>query len=94
MAEQLELFPNEQVESPAKVKIQDPEWCFQFFDNEPIVIGWQQNPEAESSPLVMQIEAFEGEGMVFQQNGMQFKLFARPISEQSKKEREEELKNK
>lgn len=94
MGEQLELFPNEQVESPAKTKIQDPEWCFQFFDNEPIVMGWQQDPDAEASPLVMQIQPLVGEGLVFSQNGMQFKIFARPISEESKKQREEELKNK
>lgn len=94
MGEQLELFPIEQVESPAKIKIQDPEWCFQFFDNEPLVIGWQQDPNAEASPLVMQIQPVEGEGLVFSQNGMQFRLFARPISEESKKEREQELKNK
>ncbi len=94
MGEQLELFPKEEVEVPKKVKIQDPEWCFQFFDNEPIVMGWQEDTNVEASPLVMQIQPFEGDGLSFTQNGMQFRIFARPISEESKKEREEQIKKK
>jgi len=47
MTEQLELFPVEEsqlqssVEIPAQEPIKDAEWCFQFFNNEPVVFGWQ-----------------------------------------------------
>ena len=64
------------------VIIPDSEWCFQFFDNEPIVFGWQ-DVDAEPSPLVLKIEPVEGEGLTFKQNGMRFRIFPRPISEVS-----------
>lgn len=89
------LEPQGSVSLPEATKIQDPEWCFQFFDNEPVVIGWQDVASEDGpSPLVMQIQPIEGQSMLFTQNGMTFKIFAREISEESKKEREEKLKNK
>ena len=88
MAEQLELFPKEE----GKI-IEDSEWCFQFFNNEPVVFAWQQEG-AEPSPLILQIQPKEGEGLNFQQNGMMFRIFPRTISEQSKKQREEENASK
>jgi len=90
-----QLEPQGSVQLPQSNKIQDPEWCFQFFDNEPVIIGWQDEPSKdEASPLIMQLQPIEGESMIFTQNGMTFKIFAREISEESKKEREEKLKNK
>lgn len=90
-----QLEPQGSVNLPEEVRIQDPEWCFQFFDNEPVVIGWQDEPPVdEPSPLVMQIQPIEGQSMLFKQNGMTFKIFAREISEESKKEREQKIKNK
>lgn len=92
--EQLELFPQEegQVNGSAEVSreiIQDAEWCFQFFNNEPVVFGWSKEG-MESAPLTMQINPVVNEGLVFSQNGMSFRIFARPISEESKKQRTEE----
>jgi len=92
MAEQLELFPQEElqangsVELPKQELLKDSEWCFQFFDNEPVVFGWQ--PESsEPSPLVLQIQPIAGESLTFQQNGMVFRIFPREISEETKTER-------
>ena len=95
MSEQLELFPQEETKSEMEQlpTIQDAEWCFQFFNNEPVVFAWQQEG-AEPSPLILQIQPKEGEGLNFQQNGMMFKIFPRPISEETKLEREKENESK
>ncbi len=69
--------------------IVDAEWCFQFFDNEPVIFGWQDEG-AEPTPLSFKIEPAEGEGLTFKQNGMQFRIFPRPISEETKIQRQKE----
>ena len=96
MTEQLELFPQEETKPKSELeliekqnKIEDAEWCFQFFNNEPIVFAYSNEGE-EASPLVLQLQPNEGEGLNFQQNGMTFRIFPRPISEESKKQRIEE----
>jgi hypothetical protein len=98
MTEQLELFPQQEtqangsVELPKQELLKDSEWCFQFFNNEPIVFGWQ--PEnVEPSPLVLQIQPIAGESLTFQQNGMVFRIFPREISEETKIERKNESNN-
>ena len=102
MSEQLELFPTEvgyelspqeEVNIPEAQPITDTEWCFQFFNNEPIVFAFSNEGET-TAPLVLQIEPKEGEGLNFQQNGMIFRIFPRPISEETKKERKNASKNK
>jgi hypothetical protein len=102
MSEQLELFPTEvgyelspqeEVNIPEAQPIQDAEWCFQFFNNEPIVFAWSNEGE-EPTPLTLQLEPNDGEGLNFQQNGMSFRIFPRPISEETKKERENASQNK
>jgi hypothetical protein len=102
MSEQLELFPTEvgyelspqeEVNIPEAQPIADAEWCFQFFNNEPIVFAWSNEGE-EPAPLVLQIQPQDGDGLNFQQNGMSFRIFPRPISEETKKERENASQNK
>ena len=69
--------------------IVDAEWCFQFFNNEPIVFAWgNENEKAE--PLMLQVQPKEGEGLTFRQNGMVFSIFPRPISEETKQQRGEQ----
>lgn len=70
-------------ENTQPVVITDAEWCFQFFGNEPIVFGWQE-VGAEPTALTLKINPVEGDGLNFQQNGMVFKIFPRPISEETK----------
>jgi hypothetical protein len=100
--EQLELFPTEvgyelspqeEVNIPETQPIADAEWCFQFFNNEPIVFAWSNEGE-EPSPLTLQLEAKAGEGLNFQQNGMMFKIFPREITEETKKQRAEQNASK
>ena len=74
MKEQLELFPQEELQQdagsinlPEAQPIQDAEWCFQFFNNEPIVFAWSNEGE-EPAPLVLQLQPVESEGLNFQQN--------------------------
>lgn len=105
MSEQLELFPQEETKSEVLSQgenkleieqlptIQDAEWCFQFFNNEPVVFAWQAEG-VEPSPLVLQIQPKENDGLNFQQNGMMFRIFPRPISEETKQQRKNESKNK
>jgi hypothetical protein len=96
MSEQLELFPQEQLQQdagsvniPEAQIIADAEWCFQFFNNEPIIFAWSKDG-AKAAPLVINIDSVEGEGLNFQQNGMTFRIFPRPISEKTKLERQQE----
>ena len=102
MSEQLELFPTEvgyelspqeEVNIPEAQPIADAEWCFQFFNNEPIVFAWQELG-VEPNPLVLQINPVEGEGLNFQQNGMTFRVFPREISEETKQQRAEQNASK
>ena len=98
--EQLELFPTEvgyelspqeEINIPEAQPIQDVEWCFQFFNNEPIVFAFSNEGET-ATPLILKIQPNEGEGLNFQQNGMTFKIFPRAISEESKQQRAAESK--
>ena len=101
MKEQLELFPQEELQQqdagsidvPEAQPIQDAEWCFQFFNNEPIVFAWSNEGE-EPAPLVLQLQPTEGEGLNFQQNGMTFRVFPREISEETKQQRAEQNASK
>lgn len=89
--EQLELLPEEQtiVENEESNAIEDAEWCFQFFNNEPIVFAYSNEGET-ASPLNLIIQPKTNDGLTFQQNGMTFKVFPRPISEETKLERTKE----
>jgi hypothetical protein len=99
MAEQLELFPHEElqqkdagsIEVVDAKPIEDTEWCFQFFNNEPVIFGWQDEGGIPS-PITFKIEPIEGEALIFKQNGMEFKIFPRPIGEQTKIQRQTENK--
>jgi hypothetical protein len=93
--EQLELFPQEQgsVQMEQPKIIEDAEWCFQFFNNDPIVFAWQ-NEGQEPSPLILQIQPNESDRLTFRQNGMEFSIFPRPISEESKVQRKKENESK
>ena len=101
MAEQLDLFPEEKLQQqdagsinvPEANPIADAEWCFQFFNNEPVVFAFSNEGET-AAPLQMKIEPTEGQGLNFQQNGMIFKIFPRPISEETKLERVKENESK
>jgi hypothetical protein len=99
MSEQLELFPQEELKPQEEINIPeaqtivDAEWCFQFFDNEPIVFAWQDKG-VEPSPLILQIQPKDGQGLNFQQSGMNFRIFPRQISEKTKLEREKQNASK
>jgi len=96
MADQLELFPEEVIEvgkENVEKIIEDAEWCFQFFNNEPVVFGWQEQGVAPT-PLTLQLNPIEEQSMNFTQNGMQFKIFARPITNETKLLRLEQDENK
>ncbi len=98
MAEQLELFPNEELEPKGSVEVSenkpilDAEWCFQFFNNEPIVFAYSNEGE-KADTLTLSVKPEEGQGLTFQQNGMVFKIFPRTISEETKLERAKSKEN-
>ena len=77
------------IEVPEAQPIADVEWCFQFFNNEPVVFAWS-NISEEPAPLVLQLQPKEGEGLNFQQNGMAFRIFPKAISEETKQQRQEQ----
>ena len=73
-------------------QIQQAEWCFQFFDNEPVVFAYSKS-ENESSNLVIELRPTMDDTLTFAQNGMVFKIFPREMSEETKKLREEQYAN-
>ncbi len=75
-----------------EIQYNPAEWCFQFFDNEPVVFAWSE--EDEPTDLVLKISATNNSNIIFDDKGMKFKLFARPISEETKNLREQSLKSK
>ena len=85
MAEQLSLFPEE---NNGKI-FEQAEWCFQFFDNEPVVFGYSKN-EDKASNLIIELRPIEDDTLTFKQNGMEFKIFPREMSEESKQLREKQ----
>ena len=91
MAEELEQNGELELETP-KV-IEDVEWCFQFFNNEPEVFAFSNEGEPAGN-LSIELKPFEGEGLSFSHNGMAFRLFPRPISEETKLERAKENESK
>lgn len=93
MGEQLELFPQEEskdVNVSKSKPIIDAEWCFQFFENEPIIFAWSKEG-VDAAPMVININSAEGEAVGFKQNGMTFRIFPRPISEATKEQRKLEI---
>jgi hypothetical protein len=73
-------------------EIQQAEWCFQFFDNEPVVFAYAKS-ETESSNLVIELRPVSDDVLTFTQNGMIFKIFPREISEESKQLRDQQNAN-
>lgn len=70
--------------------IQQAEWCFQFFDNEPVVFAYAKS-ETESSNLIIELRPVGDDTLTFSQNGMMFKIFPREMTEESKQLREQEI---
>jgi hypothetical protein len=80
-----------QLVEPTK-EIQQAEWCFQFFDNEPVVFAYAKS-ETESSNLVIELRPVSDDTLTFSQNGMSFKIFPREMSEESKQLRDQQNAN-
>lgn len=78
---------------PTPKVIEDVEWCFQFFNNEPEVFAYSSEGEPAGN-LTIELKPLEGEGLSFSHNGMAFRIFPRPISEESKQIRAEENEGK
>ena len=91
MAEELEQNGDLEIKTP-KV-IEDVEWCFQFFNNEPEVFAYSTEGEPAGN-LSIELKPMEGEGVSFTHNGMAFRIFPRPISEETKLERAKENESK
>ncbi len=73
-------------------EIQQAEWCFQFFDNEPVVFAYAKS-ETESSNLIIELRPVSDDTLTFTQNGMSFKIFPREMSEESKQLRDQQNAN-
>ena len=86
---------NEQLEPQGSIEIQnaklipEAEWCFQFFDNEPVVFAFSKS-ETDSSNLVIELRPTEDDTLTFSHNGMSFKIFPREMTEETKKIREQQ----
>ena len=70
-------------------QIQQAEWCFQFFDNEPVVFAYSKS-ETDSSNLVIELRPVSDDILTFAQNGMSFKIFPREMTEESKQLRDQQ----
>jgi hypothetical protein len=82
-------------ESADKKYLKHAEWCYQFFDNEPVVFAYYKEPSDNNNKMPLQIvlEPVEGQGLTFSNKGMSFRLFAREISEATLAELNKEEKN-
>lgn len=81
------------INSAEPQKIVDAEFCFQFDNDEPFVFAWSNeslNDEDSPHELTFSLKALEGTNIVFHSNNKEFKIFARPITEESKKLRKEQ----
>jgi hypothetical protein len=74
-------------------QIQQAEWCFQFFDNEPVVFAYSKS-ETESSNLVIELRPVVDDTLTFTQNGMSFKIFPREMTDESKIIRDQQNESK
>ena len=72
----------------------DAEWCFQFFDNEPVVFAWSAEDITEPTPLTIHLQSHDQEGLTFAQKGMSFRIFPRPITLETLKQREQQNASK
>ena len=90
--EQTELALNTTNEETNVTPINDVEWCYQFFETEPVVFGFCKEP-GKPTPLAIELRPVEEDVLAFNYNGMTFKIFPRPISEETKKFREEQKQN-
>ena len=96
--EQLSLFTEEQMNPKGDISITQPkmiaeaEWCFQFFDNEPVVFAFSKS-ETDSSNLVIELRPTEDDTLTFSHNGMSFKIFPREMTEETRKIREQQNAN-
>ena len=61
-----------------KVTFENPEWCFQFDNEEPHII-YLNSSETDpiNKKLVIEIKGDSTSNIVFQKDGKQFKIFAR-----------------
>ena len=90
---------NEQLEPQGSIEIQnaklipEAEWCFQFFDNEPVVFAFSKS-ETDSSNLVIELRPTEDDTLTFSHNGMSFKIFPREMTEETKQIREQQNASK
>jgi hypothetical protein len=87
--EQTELALNTNSDETKVTPINDVEWCYQFFENEPVVFGFCKE-EGNPTPLTIELRPVEEDVLAFNYNGMIFKIFPRPISEDTKKYRAEQ----
>jgi hypothetical protein len=82
------------IQNPIKGEVKylnHPEWCFQFFDNEPVPFAFSKDA-TKKDPLILEVQPVENEGLVFSYKGMTFRIFAREISEESKEQLNDETK--
>ena len=94
MLEELnEVSPQGSVQIPESERFTETEWCFQFFNNEPVVFGWSEVSDA-GGPLVIKLEPVKDEALTFSQNGMQFRIFPREMSEDTKEKRAQQSNEK
>ena len=67
-----------------------PEWCYQFFDDEPVVFAFskESGEPGNKTPLQIVLDPVKNGGIFFKSKGMTFKIFARELSEASRLELE------
>lgn len=95
----LETDANRGINKPEQVEkkyFNHPEWCYQFFDDEPVAFAYPQTSGEPANKQALQIvlEPIESGGIFFSSKGMVFKIFPREISESSKVELQKTLDSK
>jgi len=66
----------------------EAEWCFQFDDDEPFVFSWSRT-DSTPGELTFVIKPQDGSAIIFTApGGKKFRLFAREMSDSTKKSRD------
>jgi hypothetical protein len=77
---------------PEKKYFNRAEWCFQFFDGDVVPFAYSKE-DGDKYPLTIEVHPIEGDAVTFTYKGMEFKIFAREMSEESKEKLKNEGKN-
>lgn len=79
------------ISNPEKIRFAQPEWVFQFDEDEPIVFAWSEQPD-DTAKIIIEMKGESNSTLFFKStNGKTFKIFSREITEPTLKMLEQNI---